>query len=90
MFDFELVDALLAQARGHDLRLVLLWFGSWKSGMSSYAPSRVKQNPSRFSHEPNSPREAASSTSHPSARPPPGAAARAFGALVVLLRRQTS
>ena len=27
-FDFTLVDGLLADAREHDMRLVLLWFGS--------------------------------------------------------------
>jgi len=26
-------------ARAHNLRLVLLWFGSWKNGESTYAPT---------------------------------------------------
>lgn len=47
-FDFSLVDALLKRARARDQRLVLLWFGSWKNSMSSYAPAWVKRDPVRF------------------------------------------
>ncbi|GAB4533856.1 MAG: DUF5597 domain-containing protein [Amphiplicatus sp.] len=47
-FDFSLVDALLKRARAHDQRLVLLWFGSWKNSMSSYAPGWVKRDANRF------------------------------------------
>src|SRR5690349_5277917 len=28
-FDFSVVDTLLAQAKTHKIRLVLLWFGTW-------------------------------------------------------------
>jgi hypothetical protein len=48
MFDFRLVDAMLAGARRHGLKLILLWFGSWKNGSSSYTPSWVKLAPARF------------------------------------------
>ncbi|MEN9935774.1 MAG: hypothetical protein RLZZ387_2353 [Chloroflexota bacterium] len=47
-FDFALVDGLLEEARAHGLRLVLLWFGSWKNGVSSYAPPWVKRDATRF------------------------------------------
>jgi hypothetical protein len=47
-FDFSLVDVLLKQARGHGQRLVLLWFGSWKNGASSYAPEWVLTHTKRF------------------------------------------
>ena len=47
-FDFALVDGLIAQARANDMRLVLLWFGSWKNSMSSYAPVWVKRDTDRF------------------------------------------
>jgi len=47
-FDFSLVDGLIAGARKHDLKLVLLWFGSWKNGVSSYIPTWVKQDLERF------------------------------------------
>ena len=30
------------------MRLVLLWFGSWKNSMSCYAPAWVKRDPRRF------------------------------------------
>jgi beta-galactosidase GanA len=47
-FDFATVDGLLADARANDLRLVLLWFGSWKNSMSCYAPPWVKTDTARF------------------------------------------
>ena len=47
-FDFTLVDALLKDARQHQLKLVLLWFGSWKNSMSCYVPTWVKTNTKRF------------------------------------------
>ena len=47
-FDFSTVDALLEDARAHDMRLVLLWFGTWKNSMSSYVPAWVKRDTARF------------------------------------------
>jgi beta-galactosidase GanA len=47
-FDFALVDGLIKQARKHDLRLVFLWFGSWKNSMSCYTPGWVKTEQERF------------------------------------------
>jgi len=47
-FDFALVDSLILEARKHDLKVVPLWFGSWKNSMSSYAPDWVKTNQTRF------------------------------------------
>jgi hypothetical protein len=47
-FDFDLVDGLLDGARKHNLRLVFLWFGSWKNGVSSYVPGWVKRDVARF------------------------------------------
>jgi beta-galactosidase GanA len=47
-FDFTLVDALIQEARKHKLRLVPLWFASWKNSMSCYAPAWVKTNQQRF------------------------------------------
>lgn len=47
-FDFALVDGLIDGARRHGLRLVILWFGSWKNGASSYAPLWVKRDTERF------------------------------------------
>jgi hypothetical protein len=47
-FDFTTVDDTIAGARENHLRLVILWFGSWKNGESSYQPSWVKADPQRF------------------------------------------
>ena len=47
-FDFKCVDGLLQGARENNLKLVILWFGSWKNTYSSYAPGWVKTNIERF------------------------------------------
>jgi len=47
-FDFALVDGLIEGARQNNLRLIFLWFGSWKNGMSSYVPLWVKEDYRRF------------------------------------------
>ena len=47
-FDFTLVDSLIYSARKNDLKIVILWFGSWKNSMSCYAPYWVKTNQERF------------------------------------------
>ena len=47
-FDFSTVDGLIEGARAHDMRLVLLWFGSWKNSMSSYVPAWVKRDSRRY------------------------------------------
>lgn len=43
-FDFHLVDEALQSAFEHGLKLVLLWFGSWKNSMSCYAPLWIKED----------------------------------------------
>src|SRR4051794_3698757 len=47
-FDFSWVDALLPQARQHNVRLVLLWFGAFKNTSAGYAPEWVKSDTKRF------------------------------------------
>jgi Domain of unknown function (DUF5597)/Beta-galactosidase len=47
-FDFALVDGLIDAARRHNLRLGLLWFGSWKNATSRYAADWIKANQKRF------------------------------------------
>jgi beta-galactosidase GanA len=47
-FDFTLVDDLIKGARRHNMRLILLWFGSWKNSMSCYVPYWVKKDYERF------------------------------------------
>ena len=47
-FDFSYLDLLLKQARQNKVRLVLLWFGTWKNSSPSYAPEWVKLDDRRF------------------------------------------
>ncbi len=47
-FDFEIIDYLIESAEKHDMRLIVIWFGSWKNGQSSYTPLWVRQDTERF------------------------------------------
>ena len=47
-FNFDLVDSMVNGARKQNLHLVLLWFGSWKNGYSTYPPAWVKTNFAKF------------------------------------------
>ncbi len=47
-FDFSVFDGILQDARKSNLKLVILWFASWKNGQSSYMPMWVKRDPKRF------------------------------------------
>jgi beta-galactosidase GanA len=47
-FDFTLVDSLINASNKNNLKLILLWFGSWKNSMSCYTPAWVKTDESRF------------------------------------------
>src|ERR1035437_264024 len=37
-FDYSLIDGIIAQARANNLKLCILWFASWKNGLSTYTP----------------------------------------------------
>ena len=47
-FDFSLLDNIFSDARKHNLKLALLWFGTWKNSMSCYTPAWMKTNTRRF------------------------------------------
>ncbi len=47
-FDFSFVDVLLKQAREKEVRLILLWFATWKNNSPNYAPAWVKLDNTRF------------------------------------------
>jgi beta-galactosidase GanA len=47
-YDLSFLQELLDQARAHDKRVVLLWFGAWKNTSPSYTPAWVKLNNARF------------------------------------------
>jgi beta-galactosidase GanA len=42
------VDLLIAEAREHGMRLVLLWFGTWKNGSGHYMPRWMKAEPEKY------------------------------------------
>jgi hypothetical protein len=48
VFDFTLVDSIIACARRHNMKLVFLWFGTWKNSMSCYVPMWIKTDQERF------------------------------------------
>ncbi len=43
VFDFSTLGAAIREAAQRDLRLVLLWFSSWKNSMSCYVPGWMKR-----------------------------------------------
>lgn len=47
-FDFEIPDALIHQARERQMKLIFLWFGTWKNAQCMYAPEWVKTDLVRF------------------------------------------
>lgn len=47
-FNLALVDSLVAEAREQHVKLIPLWFGSWKNGVSSYVPGWVQSDQDRF------------------------------------------
>jgi hypothetical protein len=47
-FDYTLLDYLVSETQKNGLKLVVVWFGSWKNGQSSYAPVWVKKDTKRF------------------------------------------
>src|SRR5882724_160975 len=49
-YDFSLVDGLIQEARKHQMRIVPLWFGSWKNSMYTYVPGWVNTDHARFPH----------------------------------------
>lgn len=47
-FNFTLVDGIITAARQNNIKLVFLWFGTWKNSMSCYAPLWIKTDEKRF------------------------------------------
>lgn len=47
-FDFSWLDTLIPQARENNVRLILLWFGTWKNTGPAYVPEWVKSDTKRF------------------------------------------
>ena len=49
-FDYSQVDYIIDGAVKNELKLTLLWFGTWKNGASHYVPRWVKKDHVRFPH----------------------------------------
>jgi len=49
-YDYTAIDTVLAEARKHHIRLVLLWFGTWKNGSQHFMPEWMKLAPDRYPH----------------------------------------
>ena len=47
-FDFSFVKSLLQQSRQHQVKLVLLWFGTWKNGSNHYMPEWMKKDAAQY------------------------------------------
>jgi hypothetical protein len=47
-FDLTLVDTLIRQARAHKVRLVLLWFATWKNASNHYMPEWMKRDAAKY------------------------------------------
>ena len=47
-YDFTLVDSTIAGARAANLKLILIWFASWKNGGSIYMPAWVKKDDKKY------------------------------------------
>jgi hypothetical protein len=62
-FDFSSIDRLLAAAREHNMRLILLWFATWKNGSQHYMPDWMLSDPARYFHAVNREGEAVDSPS---------------------------
>jgi GH35 family endo-1,4-beta-xylanase len=44
-YDFTSVDHVIRNASKNGLKVVMIWFASWKNGNSTYAPSYIKRDP---------------------------------------------
>jgi len=80
-FDYSQIDSVLAQARAHNVHLVLLWFGTWKNGSQHYMPEWMKLDPEKYAHVVNRNGERVDSPS-PFARASLDADIRAFTAFM--------
>lgn len=47
-FDYTLIDAMIKEAEARDLKLVVIWFASYKNGTMAFTPRWVKEDPDRF------------------------------------------
>ena len=84
-YDYAVIDRLLGEARDHDVRLVPLWFGTYKNGRPHYMPDWMKLDPARYAHALDKNGQAVDSPS-PFAAASLDADKRAFAALLTHLK----
>jgi len=49
-FRFDEVDYVIEQARAHDMKVIFIWFGTFKNPFMTYAPTWFKQNHRKYPH----------------------------------------
>jgi hypothetical protein len=47
-YDFSLIDYAITSARKNNMKIIFLWFGSWKNSMSCYVPGWIKENQEKY------------------------------------------
>jgi hypothetical protein len=47
-YDFSMLDERLRQAKANGLRVILLWFATWKNACAFYAPDYIRDDPSTY------------------------------------------
>lgn len=47
-YDYSMIQMVLDQARERDVRLVLLWFATWKNGSNHYMPQWMKNDAKKY------------------------------------------
>ena len=62
-FDYTLLKGIIDQARQNNLKLILIWFGTWKNAGSTYVPEWVKVDLKRFPRMQTKPGENSASIS---------------------------
>lgn len=48
IFEYTMVDHCVKEADRRNLKIIFLWFGTWKNGTSKYAPAWVKRNCEKY------------------------------------------
>jgi hypothetical protein len=88
-YDFSTVDSIVKGARDNNVRLAVLWFGSWKNGGMDYTPSWVKTDTTTYPRVIGQDGHAVNALS-PVSQKNADADSRAFGALMQHLRELDS
>jgi hypothetical protein len=85
-YDFSLIDTLLKQGRQNNVRLVLLWFATWKNGSNHYMPEWMKRDADRYPNIMGKDGQPVDSPS-PHTREAMEADAKAFAAVMTYLKK---